>query len=42
MKISGETTTSTGLSHILQIEPTWAPCQCWQRCRWTELFGWNV
>jgi len=33
---------SLGLSCILQIERTLAPCQCWQRCRWTKLFGWNV
>jgi len=37
-----ETTTSIGLSCILQIEPTWAPCICWQRLRWTKLFGWNA
>jgi len=29
LKISGEATTSTGLSCILQIEPTWASCKCW-------------
>jgi len=21
---------------------TRAPCECWQRRRWTKLFGWNV
>jgi len=31
-----------GLSCILQIEPTWTPCECWQRHRWTKLFGWNA
>jgi len=33
---------SLGLSCNLQIEPTWAPCQCWRRCRWTKLFGWHA
>jgi len=42
LKISGETTISLGLNCILQIVPIWAPCECWQRCRWTKLFGWNV
>jgi len=37
-----ETTTSIGLTCILHIDPTWAPCICWQRRRWTKLFGWNV
>jgi len=40
--MSGETTISLGLSCILQTEPTWAPCKCWQRRRWNELFGRNV
>ena len=30
------------LSHILQIEPTWSPCECCQRRRWTKVFGWNA
>jgi len=33
---------SLGLSWILQTEHTWAPCEYWQRRRWTTLFGWNV
>jgi len=40
--ISGETTISLGLSCILQIVLTWSPCEHWQRCRWTKLFGWNA
>jgi len=35
-------TTLIGLSCILQIEPTWTPSICWQRRRWTKLFGWSV
>jgi len=40
--MSGEPTVSLGLSCILQTEPTWAPCICWQRRRWTKLFEWNI
>jgi len=40
--MSGEAIVSLGLSCILQIEPTCACCECWQRRRWTKLFGWNV
>jgi len=30
-----ETTTLIGPSCIVQFEPTWAPCICRQRRRWT-------
>ena len=43
LKMSGDTNILLGLSCILQIQPsTWASWECWERRRWTKLFGWNV